>query len=73
MMQLLFIILCLLLAYLFYQLYRNDKVYEIRSKWIWSLDERYDQYSYDEMFLPSHKNWFGLKPPIDKDFKIKQL
>lgn len=65
------IVLGILLLYYFYQWARNDRVYRIRIKWLNNDDARYPQYSYDEMYNPSKKNWFGLKFPKDKHFKDK--
>ena len=56
------------LIYTVYQGFRNDKVLKIRLNWIWTMDMRRYRYTYDEMFKPSLKNWFGLKWPRDKDF-----
>lgn len=67
----LFIILgspILLLIYCIYQLMRNQKVYKIRIYWIIKNDPRYDKYTYDDMFKPNLKNWFGLKFPNENDF-----
>jgi hypothetical protein len=58
----------LIFIYLFYQIARNHKVYSIRIKWINDDDKRYPKYSYDEMYLPSFKNYLGLKYPNEKDF-----
>ena len=52
-----------------YQLKRNNDVYEIRLKWIESNDKRYYQYSYEEMFLPSFRNFYGLKSLTESDYK----
>jgi len=59
----------LVLIYLIYQIVRNDKVAEIRFGWIEKNDSRIDEYTYDEMFNSSFKNWLGLKYPNEKDFK----
>ena len=61
-------ILVLALIYCFYQLARNQKVYKIRINWIIKNDPRWDKHTYDDMFKPSLKNWFGLKFPNEKDF-----
>jgi predicted PurR-regulated permease PerM len=58
----------LILIYLFYQLARNNKVYNIRIKWIYNDDKRYGKYTYNEMFKASHRNYLGLKYPNEKDF-----
>jgi hypothetical protein len=67
-METLLIILVLALIYCFYQLARNKKVYDIRMDWIKENDPRWDKYTYDYMFKPSFRNWFGLKFPIKSDF-----
>ena len=65
---LLFIFSSIVFVYGIYQLFRNNKVYKIRIKWIENDDPRHDYYSYDFMFVPSKYNWFGLKFPTDKAF-----
>lgn len=52
-----------------YQLLRNNAVFFIRSKWTNKRDTRWYTYTYDEMFEPCKKNWYGFKYPRDKDFK----
>lgn len=67
----LFIILGILvlgIIYCFYQLARNQKVYEIRTDWVNEDDPRWDKYTYDYMFNPSFRNWLGLKFPSKSDF-----
>lgn len=62
-------ITCLLaLIYILYQMLRNNEVYSIRIDWIITNDKRFDKYSYDEMFNPSKKNYYGLRYPRDKHF-----
>ncbi len=62
----------LLLACCFYFMARNNKVYNIRSVWIDTGDVRWDIYSYNYMFLPNKKNWFGVRWPQDSQYeKIK--
>ena len=56
--------------YLIFQSYRNNQVYEIRLKWIHTSDLRYDQYSYNDMYMPSFKNIFGLKSPKESNFPL---
>lgn len=56
------------LLYCTYQLIRNAMVYKIRVKWIYSNDKRYYKYSYDYMFEPHKRNWYGLKLPFDSSF-----
>lgn len=62
------VIAMLSIIYSFYQLARNEAVYKIRVKWIWSNDERYPKYTYDEMLDPNKNNWYGLKYPKDESF-----
>jgi len=64
------LILILILIYGFYQLKRNQKIYKIRIKWIETDDSRWDKYTYKYMLNPNLKNWFGIKFPNEKDFKI---
>ena len=61
-------ILVLALIYFFYQLARNQKVYEIRVEWRNENDPRWYKYTYDYMFKPSFRNWLGLKFPSKSDF-----
>lgn len=61
-------LLVLALIYCFYQFVRSNEVYKIRITWIDNSDPRWDNYTYDEMFLPNLRNWFGLKFPRDSDF-----
>ena len=61
-------IMVLASIYCFYQLARNQKVYEIRVDWINENDPRRDKYTYDYMFNPSFRNWLGLKFPSKSDF-----
>ena len=61
-------ILVLALIYCFYQLARNQKVYEIRKDWIIEDDKKRYKYTYDYMFKPSFRNWLGLKFPSKSDF-----
>ena len=56
-------------SYCFYQIARTEKVYKIRINWIDTKDSRYPKYTYNEMFIPSPSNWFGLKYPNDSQFK----
>ena len=62
------VVLILGLIYWIYQLIRNEMVYRIRIKWINSNDKRHDIYSYDYMFEPHKRNWYGLKLPLDSHF-----
>lgn len=55
--------------YLAYQLIRNNRVANIRIKWILNDDDRYYKYCYEYMFNPSKHNLYGLKFPIDKQFR----
>ena len=43
-------------------------VFQIRVKWIESKDKRYYKYSFDYMFKPHKRNWYGLKLPFDSSF-----
>lgn len=61
--------LLLFLIYLLYQGKRNDAVYKIRMSWVNNQDKRRYKYSYDYMFMPKLKNYFGLQYPKDKHFK----
>ena len=58
----------LVLFYFFYQLVRNQKVYEIRIDWINEDDPRRHKYTYEYMITPSFRNWLGLKFPSKSDF-----
>lgn len=58
------------MIYCIYQLIRNEVVCRILMKWIKDSDDRFYKYDYnDDMFYPSKSNWYGLKFPLDKDFK----
>ena len=59
-------ILLLFIIYLAYQIKRNDAIYNIRIKWIYTKDKRYSKYSYDYMFEPNYHNLFGLIYPKDE-------
>jgi len=62
--------LCILgMIYSVYQLFRNDAVLSINLHWIATDDDRFDKYTYDEMFKPSKSNWFGIRYPKDSHFK----
>lgn len=52
-----------------HELLRNNEVYHIRTKWIETSDNRHSKYTYQDMYLPSGDNWYGLKFPRDSDFK----
>lgn len=67
--NLLLSIFSLCIVYLIYQLLRNQKVGKIRLNWLDKKDPRLSKYTYEEMFLPSKKNRYGLQMPEDKDFK----
>jgi len=60
----------IILFYSIYQLFRNEKVYKIRIKWIdndkWEVHKKY---SYDDMMCANKKNWYGLKWPNENDYK----
>lgn len=55
--------------YCMYQIARIDKIWWIRMDWNYLSDKRFFKYSIDEMLDINKKNWFGLKWPMDKDFK----
>lgn len=65
------LIICLLvILYAVLQMIRNEMIYRIRKRWIEQDNyERWFSISYDAMWTPCRKNWFGLKLPKDKDFK----
>lgn len=63
------IITVLFVGYMLYQIKRNHTVYDIRINWINTDDDRWNVYSYQEMFVPSKSNWYGFKFPKDSDFK----
>lgn len=63
------IVICfIILLYLLYQLFRNNKVYSIRYDWINSNDRRRYYYTYNYMFDAAKHNWYGLKYPKDSHF-----
>jgi len=62
----------LLLSFLFWQIFRNNKVYKIRALWIATNDDRWYLYSFGEMTNPNKYNKFGIKYPKDKDFRYKK-
>jgi len=57
-----------MLFYSIYQLIRNNKVYDIRKKWIDAYDDRHDKYSYKYMMDANRHNWFGLRFPRDRHY-----
>jgi hypothetical protein len=65
------VIIFLLLAfmYLFFQIFRNNLVYNIRAKWIEIDDKRRYKYSYGYMQNPSESNYFGLRIPKESHYK----
>lgn len=63
------IVMILFLLCSVYELLRNNEVYHIRTKWIETSDNRHSKYTYQDMYLPSGDNWYGLKFPRDSDFK----
>ena len=58
----------LFLFYVFFQLYRNEKVYQIRMRWIDNHDKRIYKYTYDEMMTPSASNNYGFQIPKEHMF-----
>lgn len=68
-MYLLLTVFILAFIYFLYQLFRNDKVFEIKIKWIdekkWDL---YYKYSYEFMFNANKHNLYGLKWPSEKNY-----
>tara|TARA_R110000824_G_scaffold359490_2_gene547050 strand:+ start:569 stop:1195 length:627 start_codon:yes stop_codon:yes gene_type:complete len=58
------------LIYLFYQIIRNEKVYNIRRKLSNEDDKRWYDYHYYYMIKPSFNNYLGFKYPNEKDFKL---
>ena len=69
MIDLVIVFTLLVLFYCLYQILRNNKVYNIRTKWTSQRSELWYKYTYDEMYIPSRKNWYGFKYPNEKDFK----
>ena len=64
------IIICVLVViYSCIQIFRTNKVYTIRTKWVLSMDSKWDKYSFDEMLKIDRSTWFGLKVPKEEDFK----
>lgn len=59
----------LVIGYCLLYLYRNNKVFEIRMKWVEEGDERYKKYTYEYMLHPNLNNWFGFKIPKEEDYK----
>ena len=59
----------LVIAYSALYIYRNNKVYKIRMKWIKEGDERLFTYTYTYMLHPKLNNWFGFKIPKEEDYK----
>lgn len=60
----------LVMAYLAYQRVRNEAVYNIKVKWLDNGEfERCRRNSYDHMYKPNLKNWFGLRWPREKNYK----
>lgn len=66
-----FLLLPLIICvYFVYQLIRNQKVYNIRIKWLRNDElDRHMRYTYNEMMDPNKKNWYGLKFPNEKDYQ----
>jgi hypothetical protein len=52
---------CIGIIHCSYQMKRNREVYDIRTEWILSNDDRLHKYTYDDMYEPNKHNWFGLK------------
>lgn len=69
---LLIILLVLSIIYGFYQLARNEEIYNIRRKWGNDNDVRWYRYSYQKMQNPNKNNWFGLRYPKEKHFKLNK-
>ena len=67
-LSILLIISLVALVWSIYQLVRNEAVFKIRKKWINNLDDRWYQYSNEQMYKPSRKNIFGLIFPNEKQF-----
>ena len=63
------IVCWLVIGYCALYSYRNDKVYEIRMKWVEEGDERDEKYTYEYMLNPNLHNWFGFKIPKEEDYK----
>ena len=56
--------------YIFYQMFRNEEVYKIVTKWVDNKKyDRCEKYSYDYMMKPNRCNWYGLKWPNEKDYE----
>jgi hypothetical protein len=69
-----FILLLLTSLFLIIQFPRADSVYNIRCNWIITDDDRYNQYSWDDMLRKyNRKTWYGLKIPKDEDFKNHKI
>ena len=64
----LLIVLCYICVWALFGLVRNNRVYNIRIKWINTTDKRHDKYTYDSMLKLNRKNRFGWKIPKDSDF-----
>ena len=63
-------LLILKLLHVLRQFPRIDAVYEIRLNWINTNDDRYYQYSWEDMLDNyNKKTWYGIKIPKDEDFK----
>jgi hypothetical protein len=58
-----------MVGYYIYQLKRNQAVYTIRKNWI-NTDQldRLEKHTYEYMFDPNLKNWFGMRYPKDKHY-----
>ena len=63
-------IIALATLYIAYQFSRNEKVFEIRLKWIMTDQyDRLDRWSYDYIYDAKKNNWYGFKYPNEEDYK----
>ena len=60
----------LMVGYGIYQLFRNEKVFKIRMKWIETQDTRWHYFPYEYMLHPKKNNWFGFRFPKDEHYCI---
>lgn len=56
------------IKYINLQLKRNKEVFNIMCKWRNTNDDRYMRYSYDDLYQPNRKNWYGLRMPKEEHY-----
>ena len=68
-LQIVFFIILIGIAYSYYQLLRSEVAGKIINKWEKKKDSRYHKYSHSELVKPNRKNYFGFNIPRNKLYK----